>query len=184
MLLRRIWAGDSRARDQLVRAYLPVVKRIAHARLPGWARGVGDTDDVVSITMEKALGNIESFQPRREGAFLAYLRTILTNEINTYIRRARVRPIGGELDAQLPSKEPSPLERLLGRELHDRYESALERMTPEQREAIVLRIEMGFSHREIAEKLDLPSADAARMVIARAMVRLERELRDDTAGDV
>jgi RNA polymerase sigma-70 factor (ECF subfamily) len=184
MLLRRIWRGDARARDQLAQAYLPVVKRLAHGRLPGWARGLGDTDDVVSTTMEKALRNIENFEPRREGAFLAYVRQILFNEIGMQIRRAKARPITEELNERVESIEPSPLEALIGRDLMERYEAALERLTPEQREAIILRIEMGLNYRMIAEALGAPSPDAARMLVARALVHLEPELRDDTAGDV
>ena len=184
MLLRRIWRGDARARDQLAQAYLPVVKRLAHGRLPGWARGLGDTDDVVSTTMEKALRNIETFEPRREGAFLSYLRQILFNEIGMQIRRAKARPVTEELDEQVASIEPSPLEALLGRELMERYEFALDRLTPEQKEALILRIEMGLPYRMIAEALGTSSPDAARMLVARAMVRLERELRDDKADSV
>lgn len=183
-LLRRIWQGDSRARDQLARAYFPVLRRLAHGRLPSYARGLGDTGDVVSIAMQKALANIDRFEPRREGAFLAYLRQILFNEIRMQIRRAKVRPIVEELGAGHASLDPSPLEALIGRELMARYESALERLTPEQHEAVILRLEMGLSYRQIAEKIELPSEDAARMMVTRALARLAKELRDDGAGEV
>jgi DNA-directed RNA polymerase specialized sigma24 family protein len=63
--------------------------------------------------------------------------------------------------------------------LIERYESALERLTPEQREAVIMRIEMGLSHQEVADALGAPSADAARMIVARALAHLAEELRDD-----
>jgi DNA-directed RNA polymerase specialized sigma24 family protein len=42
-----------------------------------------------------------------------------------------------------------------------------------------MRIEMGLSHQEVADALGAPSADAARMIVARALARLAEELRDD-----
>lgn len=179
LLLRRIWQGDSRAREQLVASYLPILKRLAHGRLPAGARGLVGTDDLVSITLEKAIRHIDTFEPRREGAFLAYLRQILLNEIRSQIRHANVRPVAGELDSGIPSNGSSPLEELVGRELIERYESALEKLTPEQREAVIMRIEMGLSHQEVADALGAPSPDAARMIVARALARLAEELRDD-----
>jgi hypothetical protein len=37
---------------------------------------------------------------------------------------------------------------------------------------VILRIEMGYTHQQVAEALGKPSADAARMLVARAMVWL------------
>ena len=63
----------------------------------------------------------------------------------------------------------------------ERYDSALERLTPDQQEAFVLRNEMGLSYPEIADAIGVPSPDAARMLVVRAIVHLEEELRDDAA---
>jgi RNA polymerase sigma factor (sigma-70 family) len=160
------------------------MKRLAHGRVPALARGLVDTDDVVSTAMEKALRNIENFEPKREGAFLAYMWQILRNEIRTQIRRAKARPITEDLNERFASIDPSPLEAVIGRDFMERYDSALERLTPEQQEAFILRNEMGLSYLKIAEALEVPSPDAARMLVVRAIVRLERELRDDTAAEV
>src|SRR6266850_483767 len=98
--------------DQCVRW----LKRIAHGRLPALARGLADTDDIVSTAIEKALRKIEDFQPKREGAFLAYLWQILRNEIRMQIRSAKARPVmTDELNEGLPSAGPSPLEAAIGR---------------------------------------------------------------------
>jgi RNA polymerase sigma factor (sigma-70 family) len=184
VLLRRIRQGDTRAREELARSYLPVVKRLAHGRIPPSARGLVDTNDIVSVALRKAIDHIEGFEPRREGAFLAYLRRIVFNEIRTEIRRAKVRPGGGELDSDHASHDPSPLDRLIGSELMNRYEAALEHLTPLQRSATILRIEYGLGYREIADEMDLDSPDAARMQVARALARLAKLLRVDRAdGD-
>ena len=44
------------------------------------------------------------------------------------------------------------------------------------REAVIARVEMGLGYAEIARHLDKPSADAARMAVSRALVRLAREM--------
>jgi RNA polymerase sigma-70 factor (ECF subfamily) len=183
MLLRRIWRGDARARDQLVLAYYPVMKRLAHGRVPSLARGLVDTDDVVSTAMEKALRNIDTFEPKREAAFLAYMWQILRNEIRMQIRRAKARPVTEELSEEFAAGGPSPLEAAIGRDLLERYDSALERLTPEQQEAFFLRNEMGLSYLNVAEAMGVASPDAARMLVVRAIVNLERELRESTGGE-
>jgi RNA polymerase sigma-70 factor (ECF subfamily) len=60
----------------------------------------------------------------------------------------------------------------MSREVLDAYEAALATLPALQQEAVVMRIEMGFTHREVAEALELPSANAARMMVARALVRI------------
>ena len=66
----------------------------------------------------------------------------------------------------------------IGREKLRRYEAALERLSEEQREAVILRVEFGMSHAEVAQAMGKPNADAARMTVARAMVHLERAVGD------
>ena len=70
----------------------------------------------------------------------------------------------------------SPLEETIGRETEEAYEAALGRLKPEEREAVIARIEMGQSYEEIATLLGKPSPDAARMTVSRALVRLAREM--------
>ena len=77
----------------------------------------------------------------------------------------------------------SPLERAIGRGAVEAYEEALEELNEDQKAAVILRIELGCKHREVAELLGSPSANAARMLVSRAILRLsevlnERSLRD------
>jgi DNA-directed RNA polymerase specialized sigma24 family protein len=58
----------------------------------------------------------------------------------------------------------------------ERYEAALQRLRPEEREAIIARVEMERSYQEIAISLGKPSADAARMAVSRALLRLAEEM--------
>jgi RNA polymerase sigma-70 factor (ECF subfamily) len=70
----------------------------------------------------------------------------------------------------------SPLEGAITREGVERYETALATLDPADREAIIARLELGLTHQEIAEALGKPSPDAARMMVARAMVQLARAM--------
>jgi DNA-directed RNA polymerase specialized sigma24 family protein len=50
-------------------------------------------------------------------------------------------------------------------------------LKPEEREAIVGRVELGYSYEELAVTLDKPTADAARKTAQRALVRLAGEMK-------
>jgi RNA polymerase sigma-70 factor (ECF subfamily) len=175
-LLARVRAGDGAARERLVARYLPLLRRWAHGRLPFSARGLADTDDLVQVTLLRALDRVEEFEPRREGAFLAYLRSILLNAIRYEIRRSVRLPGGAKLGENVADPEPSPLEQAIGRDLLDSYETALATLPEDQQEAVILRVEFGFTHEEIAAATGSPSANAARMRVSRALVRLAEAL--------
>jgi RNA polymerase sigma-70 factor (ECF subfamily) len=176
-LLGRIRGGDSAARERLFARCLPRLQQWAHRRLPPRARDIADTDDLVQVALLRAIHRVEAFEARNEGSFLAYLRTILLNAVRDELRRTARRPELTDLDVDLMQDgAPSVLDEVIGRDRLRQYEVALERLTVEQREAIILRVEFGMGFREIAEAMGKSSADAARMTVARAMVHLERAL--------
>src|SRR5213593_4382500 len=176
LLLSRIREGSTEARERLFARVVPTLQRWAHRRLPDRARDVLDTDDLVQVTVLRALVRLDDFQYQGDGAFLAYLRQILLNAIREKIRRAGRRPPHVTLDEDLLDRGPPILETLIGREPIVRYEKALESLPAEARQLLILRLEFEYSHREIAEALGRPSEDAARMSVARALVRLKRAM--------
>lgn len=178
VLLQRIRAGDERARERLLERYLPVLRRWAHGRLPAKARGFADTDDLVQITLVRVLKQLERFEPRHEGAFLAYLRRILINAMRNEIARAATRGRQEEPGEGLTDAGPSPLEAAIGRDLLDRYEAAFDQLGEEQQEAVFMRVEMGLGYDEIAEAMGKNSANTARMIVARALARMAETMED------
>ena len=70
----------------------------------------------------------------------------------------------------------SPLEEAIGQEAIERYERALATLRREDRELVVARIELGYTNKEIAELLDRPTPNAARMAVERAIIRLAKEM--------
>jgi len=182
MLLRLAKAGDPLARNLLVKKHLPALRRWAHGRLPHSARDLIDTDDLVQITMLRALDHLGSFEPKHAGAFFAYLRQILLNHIRDEIRRVSRRPDRDGLSEDIVDVGPSPLDEAMGRDARQRYERALLKLTPDQQEAVVLRLELGFTYLEMAEALERPTPNAARLLVTRALVRLAKEMREQDPG--
>jgi len=143
-LVVRARGGDRSALDELCVRYLPRLRRWAHGRLPAWSRQAIDTEDLVQQTLTKVALRIDKIEPRHEGAFQAYVRQALHRRILDEVDRAGgkvAEPVG----SARPSPAPSPLEQAIGSELLERYEEALSRLKPEDREAIIARVEMGLS---------------------------------------
>ncbi len=171
-LLSRVRDGDSAARDRLCAIYLPMLTRWAHGRLPLYARDLAETDDLVQVTLLRALNNVERFKPEREGAFLAYLRRITLNGIREEIRKTVSKPGRSKLPEGLPDPAQSVVEKAIGSQAMEDYEEALASLPEEQREVVILRLEFGFTYPEIAAAMNRPSANAARMMVSRALVKL------------
>jgi len=176
-LLVKARAGDHAALEQLFARHLGPLQRWAGGRLPRWARDLAETDDLVQDTLIQTFKRIESFEPRRVGALQAYLRQAVLNRIRDELRRSGRQPDLTALDGLELDPARSPLEQAIGHEAVDRYERALERLQPEQREAIIGRVEMGYSYEELAEALGKPTADAARKTAQRALLRLADEMK-------
>ena len=175
-LILRAQQGDAAAREELFQRYSKRLQGWAHGRLPAYARGETDTMDLVQDTLLQVFTRLDKFEPRHAGAFLGYVRTALHNKVLDRIRRARVRPAADLLDSSQVSQEPSPHAELVGTELYERYESALDQLRERDRTAIVLRIELQLSWLEIVEAMDMPSVPAAQMAVRRALERLAREM--------
>lgn len=182
VLLEQVRGGDARARERLVARFLPVLRRWGHGRLPSRARGLADTDDLVQVSLLRALDHVEGFEAKREGAFLAYLRRILLNAVRDEIRRSARRPTQDMEAVELPAPDPSLLELQIGRDTLEAYEEALARLTEAQREAVILRLEFGYSYPQIADAMGRTTPNAARMLVARALVQLAEEMDEHRQG--
>jgi RNA polymerase sigma-70 factor, ECF subfamily len=178
-LLERFKRGDEGAVGLLVERSLPPLRRWARGRLPLWARGLADTQDLVQDAVIRALPHLKHFEARHPGALQAYLRQAIANHIRDEIRRVKSRPGSGEIPESKVDPEPSPLEHAIGRERLERYDAALAKLRPMEREAIVVRLELQQSYEEVALALGKPSADAARMMVARAVRNLVKAMNED-----
>src|SRR5262245_9841610 len=160
-LLERYRSGDSEALERLFSRHLPRLQHWASGRLPRWARDLADTQDLVQETLLQTFNRIETFEVRGDGALAAYLWQAVLNRIRDEIRRRSRRPEQTALDGLEVDPGPSPLEETIGIEALERYERALSRLKDEEREAIILRVEMGCTYEELAHELGKPSLAAA-----------------------
>jgi RNA polymerase sigma-70 factor (ECF subfamily) len=179
-LLDRARRGDDEALNRLFARHLRPLQRWVSGRLPNWARDLADTDDLVQDTLLQTFKRIGDFEPRRAGALQAYLRQAVVNRLRDELRRRARRPDSTDLDGVEVEGAESPLEAAIGQEAAAQYARALERLRPEEREAIVARVEMGYTYEELAQVLGKPTADAARKAAQRALVRLAEEMKRAT----
>jgi RNA polymerase sigma-70 factor (ECF subfamily) len=171
-LLVRVRQGDREALERLIARCLPALRRWARGRLPSAARGMLDTQDLVQETILSSLRHLDHFESRHEGALQAYLRQAVLNRIRDEARRFSRRPAATELTDSHPSKAASPLDIAIGRQGVERYEAALQRLRPADREAIIGRLELQHDYQELATILGKPNANAARVAVTRALARL------------
>lgn len=183
VLIRRIQAGDGAAREQLLHRFLPVLRRWAHGRLPAHVRDLNETDDLVQSTLMRAMRHLEKFDESGPGAFLAYLRQALLNQVRDEIRRHQRRPEHTGVDTEMSDAEtPSMIEQLVGDERLRAYEHALAALPKRQQGLIVMRVEFGMSYPEIAAEVG-SNPDAVRVMVARAIVRMSRLLGSEMGVD-
>jgi RNA polymerase sigma factor (sigma-70 family) len=176
-LIKRVQDGDASALDALIARYRPRMVRWASGRLPGYARDLVETQDLVQDTLVQAFRKIGGIEIRGEGALQAYLRQALLNGIRMEIRRVSRRPVGAELESGIESTQASPLELAIGAQTLTRYEQALEALRPEDRELVIAHVEFEFSHQELAVAFGKPTANAARMALQRALMQLAAEMK-------
>lgn len=85
----------------------------------------------------------------------AWLMSITRNLVVDHFRRAGRSP-QEPLDLELISKEPSPEQIAEAAVLGDQLQGALEHLTEEQRQVVVLRFVDGLSSQEVSHLLNKP----------------------------
>lgn len=176
-LIERVRQGDREALERLVARHVTPLRRWVSGRLPRWARDLADTDDLVQDTLLRTFKNIEAFEPRGVGALQAYLRQAVLNRVRDELRRKGRAPSMVDLEGLDLHAGGSPLEEAIGREAVERYQSALARLKPEEREVIIGRVEMDYTYEELADALGTPTPDTARKAAQRALLRLAEEMK-------
>jgi len=155
-----------------VEAYNLLVSRWEKRVFQYVARLLKNREDALDITQDvflKAYQNLAKLDD--PGRWAAWLFRIAHNEAYSLLRK--VRPDEYELAVEPASGEAAS--RLFPIELSLAVESALDRLTPDHREAVVLKIYQGFKFEEMAEILDAPVSTVKSRVYA-AMDQLKNTL--------
>jgi RNA polymerase sigma-70 factor, ECF subfamily len=174
-VLERARRGDRSAARILIERALPPLRRWTRGRLPGYARAGADTEDVVQDAIVNTLRRQPTFTHRTVEGLRAYLRTAVVNRIRDLIRGSQRRGTAVAVSEELAGGDASPLEQAILRERLDEFLAALQRLRPADRQAIVWRVELGYSIEEIARRLG-KSEPAAAMTVSRAVARLAAEM--------
>ena len=171
-LVARIHRGDEAALEILINRYLPSLRRFCHNRLRGQARPMLDTDDIVQDALVSTVRRLPHFVWRTPGALLAYVRRVVLNRIIDAKRKYARQGEWLALPDDCPGHDTSPLQRIVNNEEIRRYRAALLRLKLRDRQLIVMRVEHRLTYQEIATQLRVPSPNAARVALIRAMARL------------
>jgi RNA polymerase sigma-70 factor (ECF subfamily) len=171
-LLQQAKTGDAAALDALMARYLPRLQRWACGRLPAYARSLFDTCDLVQETLLKTLQSLDRIEGRGPESFQAYVRQAIRRRILDQIRCSSRRAGSEPVSDDLLDRGLSPLEEIVGVELFERYEKACAELREEEQLFLHLRIELELSYEEIAEAMNRPSPEAARMGVQRALRKL------------
>ncbi len=186
-IVRRCLNGDSLAWVELVRSH--------HGRVYGLCyRFTGSSHDAEDLTQDvflKVYGNLRAFDGAR-GSFQTWLTTMTRNLLVDHFRRSKqqratesmdagwddqdARPGADRLGIYLEDKGRSPHEHAMQRELEAMVQQALTKVSPELREAVILRDLQDMDYKEIALVLHVPEG-TVKSRISRGRAELARLLR-------
>lgn len=174
--------GHASALELLFQREIPLLRRWAHGRLPKWARSMADTADLIQGALTRTLPHLHRFEPKREKALQAYLRTAVANQIRDELQRFRRAPVDSLTESTADPADPAPLpaDVMIENENRRRFAAALETLSETDRQAVVARLELGYSYDQIALLLDKRSANTARMTVTRAVARLVEAMTGDS----
>ncbi|GBC94114.1 ECF RNA polymerase sigma factor SigW [bacterium HR15] len=181
-LIARAQAQDDTAFDQIVRLYADRIYNYVR-------RMVGNPQDAEDITQEvfiRAYQGLSQFDGR--ASFSTWLFRIATNLCIDHKRRQsrRVQTVPyhhddtdeEEGDWEFPdTSQPSALEQLLTKELHEVVERAIEALSPKLKTVLLLYDVEGLSYEQIADALGIPMGTVkSRLFAAREQIRKQVEV--------
>jgi RNA polymerase sigma-70 factor (ECF subfamily) len=182
-ILQQAKDGSPEALNRLYERAAGRLLALIRLRLGRDLRGRVESRDILQATLLKSFERLHELRGSEARSLMAWLARIAEREIHDladYHHRAR-RDAAREhpLDdaAPLPALTRSALSRVILDEEAERLETALESLSPEHREVILLRKFEELSFAEIARRLGR-SEDASRMLLARAMTALTLRLSE------
>jgi RNA polymerase sigma factor (sigma-70 family) len=178
-LVRRGIEGNLAACDEAFQRLVPRIRRWTHRRLWQRLRTVDDSMDLLQSVVLGFWRNRHRVRLERAGDLDAYIRESVRRRIINLAQRAHRSPETVCLNFDLPSDGRSPLEQAIREFERLAVQRALARVSEDDRVLILARFEMGYSYTQIAGLYRLPSCDAARMAVNRALVRLRHQLESN-----
>ena len=190
LLVRRCISGDAAAWEEIVQRYNRRIYNICY-------RFAGSADDAQDLTQEvfvKMYRTLNSYDVDR-GAFMTWVTTVTRNLLVDHFRKTKQDRLTDSLDTtssdhedamplgeQIPDRGPAPDSNVRSREARDVVHQALQKLSPELREAVILRDLQDMDYKEIATVLKVPEGtvksriNRGRAELARLLQRTYRQV--------
>jgi RNA polymerase sigma-70 factor, ECF subfamily len=189
IVVQRCLDGDSGAWTELVKAH----HRRVYALCFRFTGSAHDAEDLTQDVFLKVYGNLTAFDVAR-GSFQTWITTLTRNLLVDHFRRSKQQRATDSMDAgweepddltiaaRLAASGPTQHDRAAQKEIARMVQEALTRISPELREAVILRDLQDMDYKEIAQTLRIPEG-TVKSRISRGRAELAR-LLDRNKGQV
>ena len=179
-LVKRCLAGENSAWETLLKMHTRKVFNLCY-RFTGRPTEAEDLTQEVFIKIFQTLQSYDATQ----GAFATWLNRIARNHLVDHYRRTRKDRLTSSLDEEgsameeTPSPTAGPGAQVESRERRELLQKGLDKLSPDLREAVILRDLNDMDYHEIARVLAVPQGtvksriNRGRLELARVLKRME-----------
>ena len=179
-LLNRCLAGENSAWEALLRVYTRKIYNLCY-RFTG---RMGEAEDLTQEVFIKVFQTLRTYDAV-QGSFSCWLHRVARNHLVDHYRRTKKDRVTSSLEDDLPTMEekPSPGTGPTGeveaRERKELLQEAFDKLSPDLREAVILRDLHDLDYLEIAQVLGVPQGtvksriNRGRLELARVIKRME-----------
>jgi RNA polymerase sigma-70 factor (ECF subfamily) len=187
-LVKRCLEGDDSAWEELLRIHARKVYNLCY-RFTG---RISEAEDLTQEVFIKIFQTLRTYD-EAQGGFPTWLWRVARNHLVDHYRRTRKERLTSSLEDELGKAEgrhnpaADPVSRVEARERRERVQAALEKLSPEMREAVILRDFQDLDYQEIAQVLGVPEGtvksriNRGRLELARVLKRMQ-EMEDQGKG--
>ena len=181
-IIERCLAGEEAAWEELVRVHTRRVYAICY-RFTGSDHKAQDLTQEVFLRVFRSLKNFRA----GEGSFTVWLGRLSRNLLIDDYRKTKLERATDSIEERLPLIENTTAGSartdgmLAGREASEMLQAALQKLSPELRETVILRDLEELEYREIAQVLQIPEG-TVKSRLNRGRADLARILRRQTSG--
>lgn len=177
-LVSRCLGGDESAWEDLIRVHSRRVYGLCYR----FTDSASEAQDLTQEVFLRVFRTLKTFRSA-EGSFGTWLARVTRNLLIDHYRRTRQERVTDSIEEQLPRMEEEgafasvkPDQALAGREASELLQAALQTLSPDLREAVILRDLQEMEYREIAGVLQIPEG-TVKSRINRGRAELARRLK-------
>lgn len=179
-LVKRCLAGEDSAWEELLKAHNRRIYNLCYR----FTSRAGDAEDLTQEIFIKVFQSLETYDAG-QGTFITWLSRVARNHLVDHYRRSRQERLTSSIEDEQtgledkPTTGEHPLAQLESRERRELLQAALERLSPDMREAVILRDFQDLDYDEIAQVLGVPQGtvksriNRGRLELARVLNRME-----------